>query len=380
MKPLLSVFCDGIGYDSLPHMPFVNSFVSRPLLPMFGYSVTCHASMYTGLYPEEHELLFIWKRSPETSPFKWAKYAQHIPGLDNRYAKYLYTKICNKIKGYRGYFGIPRIEYLPYKYWPFMDVAEKKFWDEDDYIPGKKTIFELVRSHNIRHQIVGMRKIKGRESPIVQETPIESNVDWVYLFMGDIDYYTHRYTKESSSLHKELARIDKIIELKYKEMQSKYDSFNFVVWSDHGHVTVKKRVDLFTVFAENGLDLNDFHHCIEATVARFYVASDEELQKVRTVLGGLSCGSIIDASLKKQYHIDMVDDAFGNLLFLLHPSYVFDKTIWGQTTWTNSMHGYDPAAENYQAFVATSDGCVKCPDPDLREIFNAHMQYFGIVK
>ena len=49
-KPVLSIFADGVRYDSIQYMPFVNSLNSTPLETVLGYSITCHPFyVYWGL-------------------------------------------------------------------------------------------------------------------------------------------------------------------------------------------------------------------------------------------------------------------------------------------------------------------------------------------
>ncbi|HOD05830.1 MAG TPA: hypothetical protein PKH92_12375, partial [Anaerolineaceae bacterium] len=54
------------------------------------------------------------------------------------------------------YWGIPRLYNLPLRYWPNIDVAEKRYWDEDGYLEGRPTIFERLRQANLSYEIVGM--------------------------------------------------------------------------------------------------------------------------------------------------------------------------------------------------------------------------------
>ena len=71
---VLTVFIDGLKPESVEeYMPFLNTFGKRRVETDLGYSVTCHATMYSGVYPNKHLRWFLWKYSPETSPFKWIR-------------------------------------------------------------------------------------------------------------------------------------------------------------------------------------------------------------------------------------------------------------------------------------------------------------------
>ena len=380
--PVLALFADGIGYDSLGEMPFLSSLVCRPVQPVLGYSVTCHASMYTGVYPEDHGLLFIWERSPTTSPFRRIGRLEGVPLLDNKYVKYAITRYYNKRRSYRGYFGIPRIEHLPFKYWPQFDVSEKKFWSDEGYLAPLTSIFDSARSAGLRVDVVGMDRRLARESHTVEARPLMPDRDWIYLFIGDIDYYTHRHTKESSFLRAQLRRIDDIVAAKYREMEKIYGDFSFVMWADHGHVTIRERVDLYELFKSFGRDLNDTLHAIEATVARFWFRDDRERELVTGVLARLDAGVVIDDELAAHYRVRGHESRHGELLYLLRPGAVFAKTIWGDTDWAQSMHGYAPETENYAAAFVTNFDQAATADraPDLTNVYATLVDLLGVEK
>ena len=380
-KPVLAVFADGIGHDSIAHMPFLRELNATAVEPVLGYSVTCHASMYTGVYPEDHDLFFIWQRSPETSPFKGLDRLEGLPFLDSKYVKYAITRIQNKRYGHRGYFGIPRIEHLPYKYWPQMDVAEKKFWSDPDYLAPLQTLFDLARAKGLKTEVIGMDKTLCQESLFVDRQRIPDNKDWVYLFMGDIDYFTHRHSKESSLLTAQLRRIDDVVRKKYEEMTEKYADFDFVMWSDHGHVTVHERIDLYELFRSFGKDLNDYLHAIEATMARFWFDNPSDQDEVEAILSSLGAGHVLTTDLSEKYRVRMKDNRFGDLYYLLDGGKMFSKTIWGDTDWAVSMHGYAPDWQNYQATMITNfetDPPCRGQSPDLTHVFSTLADCLGL--
>ena len=89
-KYLLTVFLDGIKTESLEFMPFLNSLrEKRTIRTDLGYSVTCHASMYTGVYPEKHKIWFYWLKNAKNSPYRWLKESGIDKIPDNDFVKYL---------------------------------------------------------------------------------------------------------------------------------------------------------------------------------------------------------------------------------------------------------------------------------------------------
>ena len=98
MKPILTFFFDGLKPDSLAHMPFLNSLSHRRLRTLLGYSITCHASMYSGVYPNKHLMWFVWQHSPETSPFRWLHSARLLQYLDSLPMRLLVQRITNRVQ------------------------------------------------------------------------------------------------------------------------------------------------------------------------------------------------------------------------------------------------------------------------------------------
>ncbi len=79
-RPLLTIFIDGLHPDSLAQMPFLESLPhQRRIHTELGYSITCHATMYSGVRPDRHLLWFVWQRTEQGSPFKWLRPLRWLP-------------------------------------------------------------------------------------------------------------------------------------------------------------------------------------------------------------------------------------------------------------------------------------------------------------
>ena len=162
INPLLTVFIDGLKPESLECMPFVNSLKSkRRIKTELGYSITCHTSMYTGVNPNKHLRWFIWKYSPNSSPFKWSKRLGVYRNLnDNNYIKYLVYGITKRLNlDNTSYFSIPFLWDLSLDSWLNFDLTEKKFWSDPNFLEYYLTIFELLKSCGIDYEIVGMHRV-----------------------------------------------------------------------------------------------------------------------------------------------------------------------------------------------------------------------------
>ena len=158
MENLLTVFIDALKPESLQHMPFLLSLgEKRRIRTELGYSTTCHASMYTGVYPNKHLVWFIWQYSPDTSPFKWISDLGIHKLPSNTYTRYLYHRIsCLPRREISAFFRIPFLWNMPLEAWSRFDVAEKRLWTEPGYLADYPTVFDILRETAIDFDIVGL--------------------------------------------------------------------------------------------------------------------------------------------------------------------------------------------------------------------------------
>ena len=210
MQKLYTVFIDALRPESLNHMPFLSSMITKKnVRTELGFSNVCHSSMYTGVYPEKHGRWFIWKRSPKTSPFRWLRMLVIDRLPHNKYTKLGFHLLTKIVRNNTAFFGLPFIGNTPMRYWSEFDVTEKKYWTEEGFISGYPTIFELLKNDNITFEIVGMKQ--GNQKKLTDDIKyhkldIESN--WNYLWFGEIDPLFHKEGVDSPYVRQRLKYID----------------------------------------------------------------------------------------------------------------------------------------------------------------------------
>ncbi len=361
MGHLLTAFIDGLRPESIECMPFVNSLEKRrPIHTELGYSNTCHASMYTGVYPEDHLVWFMWQRRPDTSPYKWTKKwkLSGFPEID--LLKYASYRVVRKFGPKNtSFFRIPFITSTPFKYWNLFDVTEKRYWDEDGFVPGYPSAFEILRERNIEYDVLGMvRKGAANSSQIIQQQAIENPKPWTYLFFGDIDPMSHDYRQDSRECTSRLAFIDDVIRDKYEALEKCCDDLTFFLFSDHGHVDVTNEIDIRKTFRELGENIDDFVYFIDSTFARFWVENEEEERRILKTLGKLELGMVLTEKDLERYHITMPDSRYGDIIYSLDAPNIFQKPFSPFLRFRNkkktlSMHGFRPEEKGMDGvFVA----------------------------
>jgi predicted AlkP superfamily pyrophosphatase or phosphodiesterase len=325
---VLTVFIDGLKPESIEFMPFMNSLNKRRIKTELGYSNPCHASMYCGVYPNKHLIWFIWRYSPETSPFKWLKKSRLDKIPQNIYIKYILYKISKLFyKNNSSAFGLPFLWYMPLNKWSYFDVTEKKFWDEDKYLKNYYTIFEILRNAGLDYEIVGLdKRALNKSIESIKNHRFSQLASWTYLFIGDIDPLSHKYGQRSSEVIIKLQEIDNILAELYDLYEKESNDFCFMLFSDHGHTLVNKKVDLHSLFKSQGNSLNDYIYFIDSNFARFWCRNEKEKEDVSRILSNINIkGFILTESTLKKYHVNMPDNSYGDLIFYLDPPYIFDQ-------------------------------------------------------
>ncbi|WP_185967955.1 alkaline phosphatase family protein [Thalassotalea sp. PS06] len=346
-KQLLLIFLDGLKPESLSEMPFLNSFRTKGRIKgEYGYSIACHGSMYSGVHTKDHGLWFVWFKNKFGGPFSI------FNSFNNRFFssfliyKLLIHKLVSMTVGRfnTSFFGIPRFVHVNNKMISMLDVIEKRNYDEPDYLTLVPSLFDYFRKNTVSYTVVGMDKSFKEESEILNRFSEHRKEDVTYWFLGDVDHFSHKYTQESSEAKRKLRALDALLKNKYEELVSTVGSVDLIVWSDHGHITVKERVDLYSVFKQENLSLTRYDHVIDGTFARFWVKSKEEEQEILSVFNKHLAGlfEVLDEQKLKDHNLYQTDEKYGNLIIALLPGSIFTKTIWGWSKGNNSMHGYNP--------------------------------------
>jgi hypothetical protein len=344
LKPVLTFFFDALKPESLEHMPFLNSFAfKRRMRAELGHSVTCHPSMYSGVHPNKHLQWFVWKHDPVDSPFKWASIFRYLGLLDNLPARYFLHKYTRMFREENtAWFGVPLLVNLPLKYWPLFNVVEDRSWDEPGYLKEYPTVFDILRTHSIPFEVVGMTKGAGSEFVQIGGHEFNEIHPWTYFFLGSIDSFSHKYGQDAPETIERMGHLDQLVEAKYKEYSQRVNDFDFFVFSDHGHIRSDKRVDIQNVFRRHGSPINRFIHLVESNYLRFWFRNDNERATVEHILSTIEEGFILSVDQLTHYHLNMPDNRYGDMVFYLDAPYLFSKTIWGFSRKQKSMHGYLP--------------------------------------
>ena len=380
MRPVLTFFFDALKPESLQYMPFLDSFqYKRRMKSELGYSVTCHPSMYSGVHPNKHLQWFVWKYSPQTSPFGWArifKYLSLLDQLPTRYFLHKYTRMYRRQN--TSWFGVPLMWNEPMRYWPLFDVVENRTWHEPGYLQEYPTIFDILRSHQVDFEVVGMTRGGGDEFTQIRGHQFTDIRPWTYFFLGSIDGYSHRFGQHSPITIERMGQLDRLVEAKYQEYSKRVSDFDLVIFSDHGHITTEKRVNIQRHFKKHGYSIHKFINLVDANYVRFWFRNDKERAIVEHILDDLEPGFVLQSEHLRRYHVEMPDQRYGDLIYYLDRPAVFSKTIWGFSRTQRSMHGYLPDYPDSDGVLITQRALQEGTHVELVDILPTLLTSLGL--
>ena len=374
-RPVLAIFIDGLGADAIERMPFLaRQRTVRRMRTELGYSITCHASMYTGLRPDRHGLWFVWQRRPESSPFRWLRPLRFLDAIDNLPMRVVATKVTRRFVRTTSWFGLPYPVHARWRDMPDLDIAERKLWTDPGYLAPAATIFDRMRADGVPFEIVGMQRggAVGLAAIEAWRRPPTSS-RFTYLFAGDVDHASHAHGQGSGEVTDLLARFDREIERRVDEFAREGVEPILVVWSDHGHHDVR-RLNPLTFLKERGIDLGRYAHVIDTNFIRFWVEDPDERRRLAGDLDGLGIGHVLTESELDAYRVKMRDDRYGNVIFYVELPYALSHTIWGFGRHLASGHGYLPEHPGSDAAFVSNlparDGQLELVDvaPSLLEL------------
>ena len=342
--PVLAVFLDGLGADAIDRMPFLAGLASvRRLRTELGYSITCHASMYTGLRPDRHGLWFVWQRDERRSPFRWLRPLKSLDVVDNLALHVVATKVTRRFVRTTSWFGIPYPVHIPWRYLPQLDVAERRLWSEPGYLETSPTMFDRMRQVQVPFDIVGMAprgELTGLAA-VEAWQPLGASPALTYLFAGEIDHASHAFGQRSPEVTALLGRVDRLIEHHFGALRSRSPNAELVVWSDHGHHDVEG-LDPLRLLRDRGIRIDRYLHVIDTNFIRLWIDSEHERRVMTERLNQLGIGRVLTEDELRYNRVLMPDDRYGNLIFYLELPHAFTRTIWGFGRRLASAHGYLP--------------------------------------
>mgnify|MGYP001001388613 CR=1 FL=1 len=340
----LFVFIDALGWEVVQRHGFLAGICPhrQAVATIFGYSASCHPTIYTGLLPRDHGHFSFFIYDPPHSPFGFLGPLAWLPqSLTSRgRVRHIISRITQRLLGYTGYFQLYN---TPFALLSQLDYTEKR----DLYQPGginsgAPTIFDHLRAAGTPFHMSDWRCSDEENFADMQRVVEQGEVAWAELFLGSLDGLLHRVGPDGDEVAPALARYEERLEVLVAAARQRYERVRVFAYGDHGMAAVTGVVDLMGQIEGLGLTWGrDYAAVYDSTMARFWFLRPGSREAVEGLLRAHPQGRVLDDDYLRQQGVDFPGQRYGQLYFLLDPgllivpSFMLARPLAG-------MHGYDP--------------------------------------
>ena len=284
---------------------------------------------------------------PENSNYKYIKNEISIAKFFSKLNKEYVRKIFNR---YREHCHIlPRPYLIPYESlmnFALTEDGQIKFIEHDD-------IFQQLTDSKKTYTLDGftsLSAVKPMPKNIVSfaENNIKKKIDFIPIYIGEIDMYGHKYGNNQSNMQPFLRDVDN--KLKQLHEIAHNNDYVFSVLGDHGMVPVYKKIDIQHSIKKLDLKLSrDYEVFYDSTMARFWFFSEKSKNQIIDCLKKdfYDLGVIITESNALKYRIPLDIKTknnlpiYGEVIFCCHPGIIISPDYFNsKNKIINGMHGY----------------------------------------
>jgi predicted AlkP superfamily pyrophosphatase or phosphodiesterase len=191
-----------------------------------------------------------------------------------------------------------------------------------------------------------------------------------FVYLSEMDAFLHMHCQELEDVKKKLAWYDAELRRLFETAMNVDPAAGFTVLSDHGMTPVRHYFDLVAEVDRLGFSMpEDYLAVYDSTMARFWFFQEKARNEVRRLLQRLECGTILDDSELDQLGILFPDRRYGELIFLLRPTWLIAKSDFNGKGWCpRGMHGYHPA-DPYSDGVFLSNQPPAAPVQGVQDVY-----------
>jgi predicted AlkP superfamily pyrophosphatase or phosphodiesterase len=339
------VLIDALGWEYVEENQFLNDLLSyrTPLQTVLGFSSGAIPTILTGLRPAQHGHWNLFYYDPKGSPFRWLRPLSFLPSrvMDHRVTRKIMKELGRHVLGMGPLFQCsvsPRL--LPWFNW-----VEKRNIYESQGIPGTASIFDRLLEAGVPHRVYSYHQASDEELIRRASHDVENtDARFFFVYLSEMDAFLHMHCQEPEEVSKKLAWYEAKLRRLFETARNIDPTAGFTVLSDHGMTPVHNHFDLVGEVDRLGFSMPaDYLAVYDSTMARFWFFEEKARNEVSRLLQGLKCGAILGNSELDQLGILFPDRRYGELIFLLHPTWLIAKSDFNGVGWSpRGMHGYHP--------------------------------------
>jgi len=339
------VLIDALGWRCLEGREFLGEFLTyrRALRTILGFSSGAIPTLLTGRLPQEHGHWNLIYYDPQESPFRWLHRWHFVPDafLNHRVTRKLLKELGRHLLGLGPLFECcvrPRL--LPWFNW-----VERR----NIYAPGgvanAPSIFDRLVEENVPYRAYSYHDASDGQILRRARRDLErSEASFFFLYLSELDGFLHAHQGDDAAVDDRLDWYATHLRELFRVARRVDPEAHVTVVSDHGMAPVKRHVDLVAEIDALGFRMpDDFLAVYDSTMARFWFFAERARTGIRATLDRLSCGRVLSDAELKELGVWFPDHRFGELVFLLHPSWLVGRSDFNGAGWMPvGMHGYHP--------------------------------------
>ena len=355
MAKTIVIMLDAFRKDSFSEekTPFMFGLIKKyglgTLQQPFGFKNA--VGFFTGLKPKNLNQFTYYGYGGKISRFPYRLVLKPFPGR----LKFHVINLFNFMLGNEMF--LPAIDINYFKY--FRTIQKKHFYKKGSI--SAETIFDIFRRNKIKYLFYDFPLIIKQDKSKLHGTIknndeirvkkflklIKKDYDFYYLHLFDVDAVGHNFGLNSEEMVKSLKKEDNLV----KEVLSNFDleKDNVLLWSDHGMVDVKGKIDLISLLPQFG---KGYIYFLDSTMARFWFFDEKKKEEILSILKKEKIGKILSKEDKKILGIDFNNNFYGDEVFLLNSGNIISPCFFHKET-LKGMHGYDRSDKNeFAIFIA----------------------------
>ncbi len=365
-------------YFSEENTPFMFGLIKKygleTLQQPFGFKNA--VGFFTGLKPKNLNQFTYYGYDGKISRFPYSLVLKPLPGR----LKFYFINLFNFMLGNEMFLPAIDINYFRY----FKTIQKKHFYKKGS-IPAE-TIFDIFRRNKIKYLFYDfpliIKQDKSRLHCTIKNNDeirvkfflklMKKDYDFYYLHLFDVDTTSHHFGPNSEAMIESLKKEDNLV----KEILSNFDleRDNVLLWSDHGMVEVKDKIDLISFLPKFG---EGYIYFLDSTMARFWFFNKKKKEEVLSILKKEKIGKILSKEDKKILGIDFKNNFYGDEIFLLNSGNIISPCFFHKET-LKGMHGYDLSNKKEFAIFITNRFFKK--NAKTEDLFAAVIQMMGMKK
>lgn len=337
------ILIDGLGFELARRYEFRPKAFGElaRLETILGFSGAALASIFTGLWPDEHGLWMMYSFAESSSPFSWLRMLPASVSSRRLWLRRLMRwnlEVVHRVKGYYSLYDVPRAVL------PHLDIPAR----EDIFAAGgagrARTIFDVVSQRRLPSRVWDYHGDEEGAFRELIERAGRGDGGFYLLYTARLDAELHRTGTGGAGIPSRLEWYARMIAKVEQAASAGGRSARIFVLGDHGMGDVTKHVDVMASVGSLGLDIpRDFVPFYDSTMARFKVRTERARGALMELLSAWRFGRVLTEAEKERLHVSFGDGRFGDVIFLVEPGSIILPSFMGREP-VVAMHGYDPAA------------------------------------